>query len=101
LKAGWVIAGSILLVIFGVASVLLSSINNGVSEELTTTGYTWLAISVFLSLLGIIFIIVGIASKDSTHPVPPLQQYCCKICGAGVSPNQRYCPQCGRQLEWH
>ena len=102
LKIGLVIAGSILFPIFGVASVLLVSANNGVTEELTTAGYAYLATSVFMSILGVIFIIVGVASKGGTSAsaMPPSPEFICKTCGSGVSSNQKYCLQCGRQLLW-
>jgi len=63
-------------------------------------------------LIGFVMVLAGSIFGLTYHEIKPSQmtvplsvppstkQYCCKICGAGVSPNQRYCPQCGRQLEW-
>lgn len=60
---------------------------------------------------GVALFVLGFAlmvyPSQKQNPQPPSQitspsiKYCCKSCGAAVSPNQRYCPQCGRQLEWH
>ena len=119
-KTGWVIAGSVLLIIFGVVSVLLLSANNGVTQELTTSGYTFLAMSVFLSLLGIVFIIVGVVSKD--RPIAPANQSYiksspspyynvparptvltakfCKYCGKELSPDSvNFCTNCGQRIQ--
>lgn len=95
LKARLVITGSILLPIFGVISIILLSSNNGVTEELTTVGYGWLAISVFLSLLGLIFIIVGAVSKDSKVS---LNQRYCPVCHKAISSDNNFCPYCATNL---
>jgi hypothetical protein len=50
-------------------------------------------------ILAIAITLYYYSMKARIAPPPPV--YSCKICGAIVSPNQKYCPKCGRQLEWH
>ncbi len=115
----WTIVYGIIGVILIVVGVFVvgGSLNNLIFSSNLTSGHFYnsnLFAGFIFILLGWIIIAIGviasffkinseIISEEVNHSQPiasPPTDYCCKTCGAIVSPNQKYCPECGRQLDW-
>lgn len=107
-----IIIGALLLVGAAFAYTYAQTHTLNVAGVIVSTGtvYPYQNDSFGLIIGGIALFVVGFAlmvfpSQKQNPPPPPIVSppiaYCCKTCGAGVSPNQKYCPDCGRQLEWH
>ena len=35
------------------------------------------------------------------NPYGRRADYCCGACGAGVQAHHKFCPNCGREIDWH
>jgi uncharacterized membrane protein len=110
-------------VILIVAGVLLirESLNNLTSLDSLFSGFFAMSNLGGFVLIGIGCIIIALGAVASffkinseiiaeevpsqkQNPLPKMPEpatYCCKTCGATVSSSQKYCSDCGRQLEWH
>jgi ABC-type nickel/cobalt efflux system permease component RcnA len=105
------IFGAILLIGGGAVTVLLFSMSNGyvyngVPYVLNESGYQMLFLAAGGALTGLVLIIIAVAVNRNEpqqeaffRPVAQ-QSFVCRVCGAQVGVNQKYCHNCGRILEW-
>ena len=98
--------GAILLIVGGATAVGLSSMNNG-NTYLTTKGQVFLVLSAAGALIGVILLVIGFAinkneprKQEGVTMRSTQQSFVCKVCGAQVRFNQKYCDNCGRNIEW-
>ena len=100
------VIGAILLIVGGATAVGLSSMNNG-NTYLTSEGQGFLTVSAAGALIGLVLLIVGVATnknetrRQETAFRPVTQQsFVCRVCGAPIRFNQKYCGNCGAIPEW-